>query len=144
MESGGGDLSLKIVFRIAAALGLKPVMALKSNAHAAAEAHRPAAEPAGARPWLTRCKKTSFGKFAIWCRKPSHGSPPASLAVRKPLRGVAPWLAGGKGGWYGDREGHSGSLARPARSGSSDEGEAYRRGWEEGNRSRRRNDDSSI
>ena len=72
-------------------------MALELNAHAAAEAHRPAAEPAGAPSLVTRCEKTSFGKFAIWCRKPSHGSPPASLAIPKATPSVAPWLAGGQG-----------------------------------------------
>jgi transcriptional regulator with XRE-family HTH domain len=46
VESGRGDVGLKTVFRIADALGLKPVMAFASTAHAAAEAHPPLAEMA--------------------------------------------------------------------------------------------------
>jgi len=47
IESGRGDLNLKTVFRIADALGLRPVLAFAPAAHAAAE-RPPAAETAAA------------------------------------------------------------------------------------------------
>ena len=75
IESGRGDLSVKTVFRVAKALGLRPVLAFAPATHAA-EDHPSRRKPPPRPPlWRAPCRKTSFAKFPISSRKPSRVSP---------------------------------------------------------------------